>query len=178
MTMKAIVSGKNISVTPQLHEAALKKLAKLEKYFQEEVTAQVTLSVEKKERHKAEVTIPVKGTILRGETVTTDMYASIDMAVEVLEKQLLKYRHRITDRHQGKLRERAEGAVDENAEEEGISIVRNKKFDIKPMYPEDACVQMELLGHSFFVFTNAETDDVSVVYRRKDGTYGLIEPDR
>ena len=127
--MKFVIVGRNLEVTPGLRAAVEDKIGKLEKYFNPDTEAHVTLSVEK-ERQKIEVTIPVKGSIIRSEQVSNDMYVSIDL-VE----------------------------------------------DIKPMYPEDACIQMELLGHNFFVFCNAETDQVNVVYKRKGDTYGLIEPE-
>ncbi len=161
--MKFIISGKNIDVTPGLKAAVEDKIGKLEKYFTPETEVHATLSVEK-ERQKIEVTIPVKGTIIRSEQVSNDMYVSIDLAAEVIERQLKKYRTKF----------RENGYEEEDDE---VRIVRTKKFDIKPMYAEDACVQMELLGHDFFVFCNAETDEVNVVYKRKGNTYGLIEPE-
>ena len=175
--MKFIISGKNIEVTPGLRASIEQKIGKLEKYFTPETEVIATLSVEK-ERQKIEVTIPLKGTIIRSEQVSDDMYVSIDLVEEVIERQLLKYRKKLIDRHQ-------EGGlyytdfVEEEAEiEEGdIRIIRTKRFGMKPMFPEDACVQMELLGHNFFVFSNAETGEVNVVYKRKDNTYGLIEPE-
>src|SRR5699024_8958445 len=138
---------------------------------------QVTLSVEK-ERQKVEVTIPVKGTLIRAEQVSSDMYVSIELVEEVIERQLKKYRNKLIAKHQSA----AEALNDESMrtdrdDDEDIRIVRTKRFGIKPMYPEDACVEMELLGHDFFVFRNAETDEVNVVYKRKGNTYGLIEPE-
>ena len=147
--MKMIISGKNIDVTPGLRSAVEAKLGKLERYFTADTEIYVTLSVEK-DRQKIEVTIPMKGNIIRSEQTSSDM-AAASFQPDYLE-------------------------ADEEEEEE-VKIVRTKKFDIKPMYPEDACVQMELLGHSFYVFCNAETDQVNVVYRRKGNTYGLIEPE-
>ena len=139
--MKFIIVGRNLEVTPGLRSAVEDKIGKLAKYFNPDTEVHVTLSVEK-ERQKIEVTIPVKGNIIRSEQVSSDMY------------------------------------VDNNyTDDEEVKIVRTKKFDIKPMYPEDACIQMELLGHSFYVFINAETDQVNVVYKRKGDTYGLIEPE-
>ena len=131
-----------------------------------------------KERQKIEVTIPMKGTIIRSEQVSDDMYVSIDLVEEVIERQLLKYRKKLIDKHQesGYLQEDFAEQVDEFDENE-IRIIRTKRFGMKPMFPEDACIQMELLGHNFFVFSNAETDEVNVVYKRKDNTYGLIEPE-
>ena len=174
--MKFIIVGKNIELTPGLKGAVEDKLSKLDKYFNPDTEVHVTLSVEK-ERQKIEVTIPVKGSIIRSEQVSNDMYVSIDLVEEVIERQLKKYRKKIVDKKQNTAS--FSQAFIETVEEQDdeIKIVRTKKFDIKPMYPEDACIQMELLGHSFYVFCNAETDQVNVVYKRKGDTYGLIEPE-
>ncbi|MBR3525838.1 MAG: ribosome-associated translation inhibitor RaiA [Lachnospiraceae bacterium] len=174
--MKFIIVGKNIEVTEGLRYAVEDKIGKLEKYFTEDTEVHVTLSVEK-ERQKIEVTIPVKGSIIRSEQVSNDMYVSIDLVEEIIERQLKKYKTRLTDREQGAGSFKQEYLDKDFMDEEEVKIIRSKKFDIKPMYPEDACVQMELLGHSFFVFCNAETDQVNVVYKRKGNTYGLIEPE-
>lgn len=174
--MKIIISGKNIDVTRGLREAVEEKLGKLERYFTPETEIQVTLSVEK-ERQKIEVTIPVKGNIIRSEQVSNDMYVSIDLVEEVIERQLRKYKTKILNRQQEAGNFQKAFVEDDYMEEEDIKIIRTKKFGMKPMYPEDACVQMELLGHAFFVFRNAETDEVNVVYKRKGNTYGLIEPE-
>ena len=174
--MKFIILGKNIDVTDGLRSAVEDKIGKLEKYFAEDTEVHVTLSVEK-DRQKIEVTIPVKGSIIRSEQVSNDMYVSIDLVEEIIERQLKKYKTRLTDREQGAGSFKQEYLDKDFMDEEEVKIIRTKKFDIKPMYPEDACVQMELLGHSFFVFCNAETDQVNVVYKRKGNTYGLIEPE-
>ncbi len=174
--MKFTIVGKNINVTEGLRIAVEDKIGKLEKYFTPDTEVHVTLSVEK-ERQKIEVTIPVKGNIIRSEQVSNDMYVSIDLVEEIIERQLKKYKTRIIDKHQGGSSFRQDFLENDYVDDEEIKIVRTKRFDIKPMYPEDACVQMELLGHNFFVFVNAETDQVSVVYKRKGGTYGLIEAD-
>ena len=174
--MKFIISGKNIEVTPGLKSTIEQKLAKLERYFTPETEIIVTLSVEK-ERQKIEVTIPVKGNIIRSEQTSNDMYVSIDLVEEVIERQLRKYKNKIVDKKQeGGNFQKAYIEKDYDEDEE-VKIIRTKRFGIKPMYPEDACVQMELLGHNFFVFHNAETEQVNVVYKRKGNTYGLIEPD-
>ena len=175
--MKFIISGKNIEVTPSLKDTVTNKLGKLERYFTPDTEIIVTLSVEK-DRQKIEVTIPVKGNIIRSEQVSSDMYVSIDLVEEIIERQLRKYKTKLIAKHQesGNFKEEFY-EMDEGFDDEEIKIVRTKKFGIKPMYPEDACVQMELLGHNFFVFFNAETEDVNVVYKRKDGTFGLIEPE-
>lgn len=174
--MKFLIVGRNIEVTPGLRSAVEEKLGKLDKYFNPDTEVHVTLSVEK-ERQKIEVTIPVKGNIIRSEQVSTDMYVSIDLVEEVIERQLKKYKNKIITKHQNATSFSKAFIEVEEPDEEEIKIVRTKKFDIKPMYPEDACIQMELLGHSFFVFCNAETDQVNVVYKRKGDTYGLIEPE-
>lgn len=174
--MKFIIVGKNIEVTPGLRSAVEDKIGKLEKYFNPEAEAHVTLSVEK-DRQKIEVTIPVKGNIIRSEQVSNDMYVSIDLVEEIIERQLKRYKNKLVDQKQSAGFFKQEFIEKEYMDEEEIQIIRTKKFDIKPMYPEDACIQMELLGHNFFVFCNAETDQINVVYKRKGNTYGLIEPE-
>ena len=176
--MKFIISGKNIEITPGLKDTVTRKLGKLERYFTPDTEIIVTLSVEK-ERQKIEVTIPVKGNIIRSEQVSSDMYVSIDLVEEVIERQLRKYKTKLIARHQdgGNFKQEFFDEEDAPESDEEIQIVRTKRFGIKPMYPEDACIQMELLGHNFFVFFNAETEQVNVVYKRKGNTYGLIEPE-
>ena len=174
--MKFIISGKNIAVTEGLKTAVEDKLGKLERYFTPETEISVTLSVEK-DRQKIEVTIPVKGNIIRSEQVSNDMYVSIDLVEEVIERQLRKYKNKLVARQQGGGNFQKE-FLEKEADDQEVNIIRTKKFDIKPMYPEDACIQMELLGHNFFAFVNAETDDICVVYKRKGGTYGIMEPDK
>lgn len=174
--MKFIISGKNIEVTSGLKAAVQDKLGKLERYFTPETEIHVTLSVEK-DRQKIEVTIPVKGNIIRSEQVSSDMYVSIDLVEEIIERQLRKYKTKLLNQQQGNGNFQKTFVEDEELEEEQVEIIRTKRFGIKPMYPEDACVQMELLGHNFYVFRNAETDEVNVVYKRKGNTYGLIEPE-
>ena len=174
--MKITISGKNIDVTEGLRAAVQDKLGKLERYFTPDTEVIVTLSVEK-ERQKIEVTIPVKGNIIRSEQVSNDMYVSIDLVEEVIERQLRKYKTKIVDKKQEGGNFQKAYIENDYMEDEEIRIIRSKKFGMKPMFPEDACVQMELLGHNFFVFLNAETEEVNVVYKRKGNTYGLIEPD-
>ena len=176
--MKFIIIGKNIDVTPGLREAVESKLGKLGRYFTPNTEIHVTLSVQKGHQ-KIEVTIPVKGGLVRSEQESSDMYVSIDLVEEVIERQLRKYKNKLVAREQegGNFKQEFFDSED-NIEDDGeIKIVRTKKFGFKPMYPEDACVQMELLGHNFFVFYNAETEQVNVVYKRKGNTYGLIEPE-
>lgn len=174
--MRYIISGKNIDVTESLKNAVYDKFGKLERYFTPETEIHVTLSVEK-ERQKIEVTIPVKGSIIRAEEVSNDMYASIDLVEEVIERQLRKYKNKLTNHKHASHNFNKAFIEDDYVEDDEIQIVKTKRFAIKPMDAEEACVQMELLGHSFYVFRNAETDEVNVVYKRKGNTYGLIEPE-
>ena len=177
--MRITITGKNIELTDGLKEAVEERLSKLAKYFAPETEVHVTLSVEK-ERQKIEVTIPVKGSVIRAEQVSNDMYVSIEVVEETIERQLKKYRKKIVTKQQNVDKFFAQEYLskeDDDEDDEEIRIIRSKRFGIKPMYPEDACVQMELLGHDFFVFLNAETEEVNVVYKRKGNTYGLIEPE-
>ena len=174
--MNIIIIGKNIDVTPGLREAVEEKIGKLEKYFTPDTEVHVTLSVEK-DRQKIEVTIPVKGSIIRSEQVSNDLYVSIDLVEEIIERQLKKYKSKLVNYKQNSDNFKQDYIDKDFTDDDEIKIIRSKKFDMKPMYPEDACVQMELLGHNFFVFLNAETDQVCVVYKRKGNTYGMIEPE-
>jgi putative sigma-54 modulation protein len=186
--MNFIIRGDNLEVTPALREYVEKKLSRLEKYFEhlEACDAHVSLSVEGEE-HKVEVTLFFPGLIVRAEEASEDMYASIDLVLEKLERQIRKYKTRVNRkaRQNGSLRTQLmENSLDQSnlqtltqEEEEEFKIVKVKRFSMKPMYPEEAILQMELLGHNFFVFSNAETNEMNVIYRRKNGTYGLIEPE-
>lgn len=174
--MRYTITGRNIDVTPGLREAVIEKIGKLERYFNQDTEAIITLSVTKN-RQKIEVTIPVKGHIIRAEEQSTDMYVSIDLVEEIIERQLKKYKTKLIDKKQSHI-DFSEFYVQEETEaDDEIKIEKVKKFAMKPMDPEEACVQMELLGHSFYVFLNAETEEVNVVYKRKGQTYGLIEPE-
>ena len=174
--MNLVISGKNLDITEGLRSAVEEKIGKLERYFTDSTEVHVTLSTEKN-RQKIEITIPMKGSIIRAEEVSSDMYVSIDLVEEVIERQLRKYKNTLIDKEQNAVHLNQE-FIDEDAyEEEEIQIIRSKKFAMKPMDPEEACVQMELLGHNFFVFRNSETEEVNVVYKRKGNTYGLIEPE-
>lgn len=175
-TMEFTITGRNMEVTESLKAAVQEKLGKLDRFFSQDTVAHVTLSVEKS-RQIIEVTIPVKGGIIRAEQSNSDMYASIDLVEESIETQLKRYKNKLIDRYQDKKNFSKEFIEEKVDEEEEIRIVKTKRFDFKPMDPEEACMQMELLGHSFFVFTNAETDQINVVYKRKNNTYGLIEPE-
>ena len=178
-TMKIKIFGKNIEVTEGIRSAVEEKIGKLDKYFAEETRVDVTLSVNKNEQ-KVEVTIPVKGRIIRAEEISDDMYVSIDMVEETIERQLVKYKNKIIDKKKSIKEAFTETYIEadyEDEDEDQIKIKKTKRFGIKPMDPEEACVEMELLGHNFFVFLNAETEEVNVVYKRKGNTYGLIEPE-
>ncbi|MBR5948902.1 MAG: ribosome-associated translation inhibitor RaiA [Clostridia bacterium] len=174
--MIVTIIGKSMEITDYLKELTLKKLEKLEKYFPQDTEAQVVMSVEKS-RHSIEITIPYRGGIIRGEETTTDMYASIDNVIAKLDRQILKHKTKLSKN----LRYEEEAAAeeyDDDYESNGPEIVKVKRFSMKPMSVEEAMLQMDLLGHSFFVFTNGETGEINVLYSRKDGNYGLIEPDR
>ena len=173
--MKFTIVGKNLTVTDGLKAAVEEKIGKLEKYFTEDTEIHVTLSTQK-ERQKIEVTIPMRGNFVRADQESNDMYVSIDLVEEIIERQLRKYKTKIIEKQQAAVN-LSKTFIDEEYDDEEIKIIRTKKFAVKPMDAEEACVQMELLGHNFFVFRNAETDEVNVVYKRKENTYGLIEPE-
>ena len=124
-----------------------------------------------------EVTVPVKGHIIRAEQVSDDMYVSIDLIEDIIERQLRRYKTKIVDSKQSVSNFTSEFMQEDEYDDEDVKVIRTKRFAVKPMDPEEACVQMELLNHSFYVFRNAETDEVNVVYKRKGGDYGLIEPE-
>jgi len=175
--LKIVVRGKNFEVTNALKEWVEKKLGKLEKYFDYMEEAQVTLVVNR-DRHRAEVTIPLDGIVIRGEEETGDMYASIDMVIDKIERQIKKYKTKIDRKLKNEsvkdlVQQRAPGEY----EDDGPKVVRTKRFAVKPMPVDEAIMQMNLIGHSFFVFRNADTEEVNVVYLRNDGNYGLIEPE-
>lgn len=179
-SMQVVVKGKNLEVTPALRMYVEKKIVKFEKFLNgdQEVLAEVTLRTER-EQHIAELTMDLNGLILRGEGNTSDMYASIDDSVDRIERQFSKFKTRIQRRIQGpKISEiPVPTSSDQESEAKEAKIVRTKRFAFKPMSVEEAVMQMELLGHSFFVFSNAGNDEVNVVYKRRDGNYGLIEPE-
>ena len=170
--------GKNVEVTDALREVTEKKLGKLEKYFEEPINGNVTFSTQRNNK-TIEVTIDIPGTIIRAEETSDDMYASIDKAVDILERQIRKYKTKRQKRYKEGQTIRFENVAplqNEEVDSDKPNIVRRKRFIIKPMNYEEAILQMELLGHNFFVFRSGETDEIGVVYKRKDGDYGLIEP--
>ena len=174
--MNLVISGKNIDITEGLRSAVEDKIGKLERYFNASTEVHVTLSTEKS-RQKIEVTIPMKGSIIRAEQTSSDMYVAIDLVEEIIERQLRKYKNKLIDKEQAAAQLSKDFLEEDAYDDEEIEIIRTKRFAMKPMDPEEACVQMELLGHNFFVFRNGETDEVNVVYKRKGNTYGLIEPE-
>lgn len=171
--MEVVVRSRNIEVTAALKAHVEKKVRKLDKFLSDAGKAQVRLEIEHG-RHTAEVTIPVAGWILRGEEKGDDMYASVDQVVQKLERQAKRWKGRL-------LHDRTGGAVaaaaEQPVEDAPSLLVRRKAFPAKPMTPDEAILQMDLVGHDFFAFRNAETEVINVVYRRRDGNYGLLEPD-
>ncbi len=187
--MDVLVKGRNIVVTPALERYALEKVERVSKFFDAEGSdsrAEVEL-VHARNRsvvdaEVAEATLFINGTVLKATEASEDMYASIDRMADKLERQVRRYRGRQIDRWQGQRERHAQEEtpqpviVEEEADEIEARIVRTKQFQMKPMSPEEAALQMELLDHAFFVFTSADTGEINVVYRRRDGNYGLIEP--
>ncbi|WP_110112514.1 ribosome-associated translation inhibitor RaiA [Bacillus sp. CGMCC 1.16541] len=180
------IRGENIEVTPAIKDYVEKKLSKLERYFDEtpKTDAYVNLKVYNNNQ-KIEVTIPMTDLVLRAEETHGDLYAAIDLVVDKLERQIRKHKTKVNRKLREKgapkyvfaqLEDEAAATAIATEEEEDLELVRTKRFNLKPMDSEEAILQMNMLGHSFFVFTNAETNVTNVVYRRKDGKYGLIEP--
>jgi putative sigma-54 modulation protein len=173
------VKGKNVEVSDSLKDYARQKLGKLDKHLNDATRLELELQVERNpsisENQVAEATIWTKGPVLRARESSSDMKASIDLLVEKLERQARRYREK-RRRGPGRNNNQAPAGRPVVAEEESPVIVKTKQFAVKPMSPEEAVLQLELVGHDFFVFLNGETNDVNVVYRRRDGNYGLIEP--
>ncbi|MDN5347770.1 MAG: putative sigma-54 modulation protein [Clostridia bacterium] len=175
--MQITIRGKNLPITEALRAYIEKRLNKLDRFLGAGATAQVSLSIEK-ERHIVEVTIAIDGYLLRGEEEAGDMYSSVDLVVEKLEKQIGKYKTKLAKKIKSRnFKEWVTAQPGEENQDLEPRIVRVKRFPLKPMSLEEAILQMNLLGHSFFIFTNAETEEVNLIYRRKDGNYGLIEPE-
>lgn len=192
--MNIIVAGRNVDVSEALRAKVMQKVGRLTHHFEHVQKAQALLRVEPHpgRNQVVEVTLWGDGVVLRGEEASPDMYASIDLVVDKLDKQISKFRSKVIKRRRtlaGRRKQQAaaaaEAALREGPEPQevdaldgpSVQIYRRKRFELKPMAPEEAAVQMELLGHAFYVFRNAETLDVNVVYRRADGRYGLIEPE-
>jgi putative sigma-54 modulation protein len=177
------IRGQNIEVTESLKDYVEKKLSKLERYFETPPTSEVhvTLSVIKG-LQTVEVTIPLTGVMLRAEEKNNDMYASIDLVIDKLERQIRKHKTKVNRkiRQDGGVRDilKVDPLVHVDEEDENYELVRTKRFMMKPMDIDEAILQMNMVGHSFFVFSNMDTEQVNVVYKRDDGKYGLIEPAR
>ena len=175
--MRYNITGRNIKITQSLKDSISDKLSKLDKYFHEDTEVRVTLSVQKDD-HKIEVTIPTKRHIIRAEEINKDMYTAIDLITDTIERQIKRYKTKLIDKKQSApafsdffIREEGPDKEDE------INIVKVKRFAVKPMDAEEACLQMEMLNHNFYVFPNSQTDQVNVVYKRNDSSYGQIEPE-
>ena len=178
--MQITITTRNIEITEALRHYAEEKIARLQKFVDQITSAHIILSVEK-HRQIAEVTLHVRELTIRGEESSTSLYSAIDLVADKIERQILRYKEKIVEhsgRGLGRSRSREEMAPSEaeSFSEDGPRIVKSKRFAMKPLSPDDAAVQMDLLGHTFFVFRNARTQEVNVLYRRQDGNYGLIEP--
>lgn len=173
--MKFVYASKDMAISDSLKGRVEKKLSKMERYFREEPEATIRFKMQKGARNIAEITVNAGGVILRAEECSNDMYLSIDRAVDKLESQLRRHRTKLEKRlRTAELEPAFEAPV---YEEQSYDIVRTKKFSVKPMSVEDAITQMELLGHNFFIFLNEENETMNVLYRRNDGSYGLLQPD-
>jgi putative sigma-54 modulation protein len=181
--MKFNIRGQNIEVTESLKDYVEKKLSKLEKYFETPPASDVTVTLSViKGLQTVEVTIPLKGVMLRAEEKNNDMYASVDLVTDKLERQIRKHKTKVNRkiRQEGGIRDilRVDAPTQFEDEDEDYELVRTKSFMMKPMDIDEAILQMNMVGHSFFVFSNMDTEQVNVVYKRDDGKYGLIEPAR
>jgi putative sigma-54 modulation protein len=174
--MQVSVIGRHIEVTEALKQYATEKFGRLDKYLPKAADVTVTLSVVKKVHHFAEASIKSNGVLIQASEETEEMYSAIDLLVEKIERRVRRYKEKLVDhKHQGN---KAEGSEAAHAEDRMPQIIKIKRFDLKPMMPEEAVMQMELLDKDFFIFTHATSGHVSVIYRRKDGNVGLIEPAR
>ena len=180
--MNMIISGKQMDLTDGIKHAIEEKLGRLDFYLHPETDVKVTVSV-KKARQKVEVTIfPINGPIIRAEDIEENLYAAIDIVYDKLNIQLRKYKKRVQDRHKSNESIRFDAIEDiqdndYSSDEDNLDTIikRTKKFGVKPMSPEEAVLQMDLLEHDFYMFKNSESNDISIVYKRKNGGYGLIE---
>ncbi|MFA5635867.1 MAG: ribosome-associated translation inhibitor RaiA [Anaerovoracaceae bacterium] len=172
--MRVIITSKNFSASDHLKQTIESKFEKLGKYFSKDIVANVTLTMERG-RQKIEATINAKGTIFRAEEETNDIYTGVDRVVDKLSTQMSRFKTKLQRKHKDH-KEFIFANLPEAPEAEEMAVVRRKKFDLMPMSQEEAIMQMELLEHTFYIFLNMETDTVNVVYKRKDGNYGLLEP--
>ena len=174
------INGRNMQITDSIRAHVEKKAAKLERFFRPDTEVQVRISQERGGRNIAEVTVALRGVILRAEEVTNDMYASIDTAIDKMVRQIRRHRTKLEKGLRAGAFEPAaaeEVVPEDEAEESAPQLVRVKRFLVKPMDVEDAIAQMEMLGHNFFLFLNIDTESACVVYKRQDGGYGLLEPE-
>jgi putative sigma-54 modulation protein len=178
--MQIMITARNLEMTSPLRSYAEEKVTRLQRFVDQITSVHVILSIEK-HRQIAEVTLRVRDLTIRGEESSNNLYSAIDLVTDKIERQILRYKEKIVEhsgRGSAKSRPRDDGSLEEVEpfSEEIPRIVKTKRFAMKPLFPEEAVVQMGLLGHSFFVFRNARTQEVNVLYRRQDGDYGLIEP--
>jgi putative sigma-54 modulation protein len=176
--MNIIINGRHLEITPALKSYAEEKIRKFDRYLSNITEAIVTLSIEKKYRHKAEVLLKANGLMIQAEGVTGEIYSAIDEVVEKLDKQVKKYKEKLVSYRKGEGKALLEVQASPESLSEAGKIIKRKRFDMKPMDPNEAAMQMELLDKDFFVFSNDTTGAINVIYRRKDGNYGLIEPVR
>jgi putative sigma-54 modulation protein len=175
--MQVIVLGRHIEVTDALKQYATEKFSRLERYLPKAVQVVITLSVVKKVHHFAEAVIKSNGLLIQASEETEEMYSAIDLLIEKIERRARKYKEKLVDhKHQTNKADAAQASASSSPEDSIPQIIKIKRFDLKPMLPEEAVMQMELLDKIFFVFANASSGHISVIYKRKDGNVGLIEP--
>jgi len=175
--MQVNVIGRHIEVTDALRQYATEKFGRLDKYLPKAVQVVITLAVVKKVHHIAEVAIKSNGVLIQASEETGEMYSAIDLLVEKIERRVRRYKEKLVDhKHQGGRAEDYPGSPSSQPEDRIPQIIKTKRFDLKPMAPEEAVMQMELLDKDFFIFANAGSGHVNVIYKRKDGNVGLIEP--
>ena len=174
--MKVMITAKNYKPSERLQDNIEKKFSKLEKFFDEDVTANVIVS-KFKDKTKLEATINTKQTLFRAEETSDNVYEAMDLIIDRLSSQMKKFKGKLESRYKENKALKFEFIPDDEEEEDNLTVVKRKQFELQPMNYEEAILQMEMLGHNFFVFFNAETEQVNVVYKRKGNTYGLIEPE-
>ena len=179
--MQVILQGRNVQITDRLREYVESKIDKLDRYLPSAGEARMELAIEQtksaEDRHVAQLTIRSKGVLLRSEERSSDMFTSVDMVMDKIRRQIDRYKSKRRGRHRGQAEQLEELEMEDLEDVLEGHIVRTKRFSVTPMGPEEAVEQMELLGHSFFVFYNVQEDQINVVYRRRDGDYGLLQPD-
>ncbi len=176
--MQINVLGRHIEVTDALRQYATEKFYRLEKYLPKEIQVVITLSVVKKVHHIAEASIKSNGVLIQASEETEEMYSAIDLLIEKIERRVKRYKEKLVDHKHQTGRSEVTTASSPHPEDRIPQIIRTKRFDLKPMLPEEAVMQMELLDKDFFIFSNAGSGQVNVIYKRKDGNVGLIEPAR